>query len=145
MLQSIQLKGAKMLHYYISNDNSGEHFAVSHNTVGSVLVQLGDKSGEQIRVMLTPEDARFMAQKLLKMADISDENLKDRYKLYLEENDIKKYIKQASPITWTNNVEEAKVLLNWTEIHLVLDQYKIMYPDQELPEIDRFREENQTT
>ena len=52
-----------MLHNHIKDDNSGDHWAVSHNSNGQVLVQL-QEGGEQVRVALTPEQASHMIEKL---------------------------------------------------------------------------------
>lgn len=52
-----------MLHNNIKDDNSGDHWAVSHNSNGKVLIQL-QENGEQVRVALTPEQALYMIEKL---------------------------------------------------------------------------------
>jgi hypothetical protein len=50
-----------MRHEYLEPGSlSGEHYGVSHNDVDKVLVQLGDKEGNQIRVALTIQHAEFM-------------------------------------------------------------------------------------
>lgn len=134
-----------MYHFHTKNDNSGEHFGVSHNTQGRVLVQLGDATGEQVRIIITSENARFMARRLIEMADISDEELKNRHILYVEENETKKYIKSINPIVFTTDIKEAKILLNWNEIHENIAQYKEQFPEQPLPDIDTFKEWEQLT
>ena len=61
-----------MIHHYISNDTSGDHFGVSvSESTGLILVQLQDK-GEQVRVAMSPERARNMAALLLKSAELME-------------------------------------------------------------------------
>ena len=54
-----------MLHNHIKDDSLGDHWAVSHNSNGKVLVQL-QENGDQVRVALTPEQASYMIEKLKK-------------------------------------------------------------------------------
>ena len=49
-----------------------DHYAVSFNSIGQVLVQL-QQNGEQVRVGLTPDEARHMAQLLLAKADAAQQ------------------------------------------------------------------------
>ena len=45
------------------------HYAASTDAFGQVLVQLGDAYGEQLRIPVTPEQARHFAGLLLSCAD----------------------------------------------------------------------------
>jgi hypothetical protein len=62
-----------MLHNYVKNDHSGDHWAAGVNTPvlegqeAKVLVQLQDK-GEQVRLAMTPDQAEAMARELLHRA-----------------------------------------------------------------------------
>ena len=56
-----------MRHYYTEAPNC--HFATNTNGYGVVLVQLGDERGEQVRICLTPEEARGFARLLAEKAD----------------------------------------------------------------------------
>ena len=59
-----------MKHYYTEPDNiKGVHWAASTDCFGSVLVQLGDSQQEQVRIELTPVQARIFADKLYAEAD----------------------------------------------------------------------------
>ncbi len=60
-----------MRHYRTARDN-GDHYACSYNDSGQVLVQLQEVylSGavDQVRVRLTPDEARHLAQLLIEAA-----------------------------------------------------------------------------
>lgn len=57
-----------MLHHYLRNDTSGDHWGVSlSSSVPCVLVQL-QQDGEQVRVQMTPEQADAMAEELRRFA-----------------------------------------------------------------------------
>ena len=63
-----------MIHHYIdlSPDSiSGAHWAAGQNGQGGVIAQLGDEQGEQVRVVLTPEQADEFAAKLNESARIA--------------------------------------------------------------------------
>lgn len=62
-----------MLHHYLDTSNtSGDHYAVSRSgMVAKVLAQL-QSEGEQVRVALTPAQARHFARLLLAKADEVD-------------------------------------------------------------------------
>lgn len=60
-----------MIHNSIKDDTSGDHYAVgqnSHGGVGVVLAQI-QSDGEQVRISLTPEQARHFAKGLILKAD----------------------------------------------------------------------------
>lgn len=60
-----------MLHHRLSSYPipTGAHYGVSISTeTNTVLVQLQDKRAEQIRVRMTPEEARWMAKDLIEKA-----------------------------------------------------------------------------
>lgn len=48
------------------------HYAASHDAFGRVLVQLGDSYGEQLRLSLTPSQARHFAATILEAAEQAD-------------------------------------------------------------------------
>lgn len=56
-----------MRHYY-TQEGRGAHFAVNSTGTGAVVTQLGDTSAEQVRISLTPEEARGFAARLLEAA-----------------------------------------------------------------------------
>ncbi len=58
-----------MIHHCVRDDNSGDHYAVARSgSARAVLVQLQDR-GEQVRLMMSPDQARHMAALLLAKAD----------------------------------------------------------------------------
>lgn len=60
-----------MLHHDVKEDNSGDHWAVSNDNQGKVLIQL-QESGEQVRVALNATQAREMLSQLVKVIEISE-------------------------------------------------------------------------
>lgn len=60
-----------MLHHDIKKDNSGDHWAVSNDNQGKVLIQL-QESGEQVRVALNATQAREMLSQLIKVIEVSE-------------------------------------------------------------------------
>lgn len=60
-----------MRHYYLDEkgEASSEHWGVGKSQHNKVLVQLGDKKGEQIRLSYTAEEATSMANALLDMVE----------------------------------------------------------------------------
>lgn len=57
-----------MLHHYIRNDNSGDHYAVGIDTTNQVvLIQIQD-NGEQVRITLTPQQSIDLATLIVKNA-----------------------------------------------------------------------------
>ncbi len=68
-----------MRHVYLRNDASADHYAVGLNSQpGTVLAQL-QAQGEQVRVVLTPEQARDFARRLLLAADKAPQPAWKRY------------------------------------------------------------------
>lgn len=62
-----------MLHHYIKDDTSGEHWGVSSDTSkGIVLTQIQEGS-TQARIQITPTQAREFACELIRNADLIDE------------------------------------------------------------------------
>lgn len=59
-----------MRHHYLNDSLSGSHWGVSAGYDRQPLVQLQDEEGQQVRVKLTPGQARAMAQELLRYADL---------------------------------------------------------------------------
>ena len=57
-----------MIHNCVNE--KGDHWAANHNGYGEVLVQL-QEGMEQVRLRLTVEQARDMANKILQLADIA--------------------------------------------------------------------------
>ena len=58
-----------MLHRYLRDDTSGDHWAVGYSeSTPCVLVQL-QQDGEQVRVQMTPEQADAMAEELRRFAE----------------------------------------------------------------------------
>ncbi len=57
-----------MRHHY-THEGRGAHFCAGTNCFGKVVTQLGDTSGEQLRISLTPAEARAYAAKLIASAD----------------------------------------------------------------------------
>ena len=53
---------------YVVVDQRGSFYAVGHNGLGGVLVQMGDLDGTRARVALTPEQAEEMAAALARAA-----------------------------------------------------------------------------
>jgi len=55
-----------MLHHHLSSydELTGAHYGVSRNKK-SILVQLQDERGEQVRVKMTPEEAERMGMDLI--------------------------------------------------------------------------------
>lgn len=66
-----------MLHNKLSlyEITSGAHYSVGHSGEGSnkVLAQLSDERADQLRVRMTPDEARYMAKLLIENADKSEE------------------------------------------------------------------------
>lgn len=60
-----------MKHNYITDDVNGDHWAVSRDGNGNVLVQVQEE-GLQARVAITPQIARQFAELLIVMAYKSD-------------------------------------------------------------------------
>ena len=61
-----------MIHHRIRPDSTmPTHYGVSTDSFGSVLVQIGDAYGEQLRIPLTPEQARHFASLLLSRAEMA--------------------------------------------------------------------------
>jgi len=60
-----------MKHYYLNPDDaSGEHYAIDLNCLGDrVLLQIGDRHGQQARLVLTPDQACVIAAKLVATAE----------------------------------------------------------------------------
>jgi hypothetical protein len=56
-----------MIHHYIKEDASGDHYAVSHSSTGSVLIQL-QENGEQVRLAISPEQAIHLYEEIKKHA-----------------------------------------------------------------------------
>lgn len=48
-----------MKHYYLSDDSSGDHYAVGHNNMKEVLVQI-QEGGSQARLAITAEQAEHL-------------------------------------------------------------------------------------
>lgn len=59
-----------MIHNYTKDDKSGEHWAVSHNGYGEVLIQVQEE-GNQARIKLTIEQATQLANKILQSIEIA--------------------------------------------------------------------------
>jgi hypothetical protein len=61
-----------MIHHHTTLE-PGDHYAVGTSANGAVLAQLqhvrSSGIGDQVRVMLTPEEARHLAQLLLEVAE----------------------------------------------------------------------------
>lgn len=58
-----------MLHHYLREDTSGDHWAVGRDSFHKkVIVQLQEE-GNQARVAMTAEQARQMAAELIRHAD----------------------------------------------------------------------------
>jgi hypothetical protein len=48
-----------MRHHYI-NERDDEHYGVATNGDGGVLLQVGDERGQQVRILLTVDQALFL-------------------------------------------------------------------------------------
>ena len=71
-----------MQHNHIGNDNSGDHWGVSFNSNGQVIVQL-QENGEQVRLAMTTEQASHMIEKLKKAIEQTPlNNLNKMYKIF---------------------------------------------------------------
>lgn len=70
-----------MRHYRTAKDN-GDHYACNHNDIGQVLVQLQQVyqsgSADQVRIGLTPDEARHFAQLILEAAERAENADPDR-------------------------------------------------------------------
>lgn len=64
-----------MKHHYLKAGTNPTHWAANTNARGAVLVQLGDEDGEQVRVAITPEQARILAGQILQSAADADMQL----------------------------------------------------------------------
>ena len=57
-----------MMHNYTS-EGSSEHWAAATDGFGAVLVKIGDYQGEQLRIPLTPEQAKAFGTALTAAAE----------------------------------------------------------------------------
>lgn len=57
-----------MIHNYVRNDLSGDHWGTGVSQHKEVLVQL-QKDGEQVRLNMSPEEAEHLARALLHRAE----------------------------------------------------------------------------
>lgn len=87
-----------MLHNCIKDDNSGDHWGVSYNANGQVLVQL-QESGEQVRLGLNLDHAKAMYEKL---AQAIEKASQCAYIIHNNNGQIQ-YLETITPEVWTSN------------------------------------------
>jgi hypothetical protein len=71
-----------MIHIYIGDNSTGEHYAVAKAAIpeGKVLVQIQDQQGDQVRVALTPEQAMDLCRRIrYAISDVEYEKGKGSY------------------------------------------------------------------
>lgn len=65
-----------MIHHNIKNDNSGDHYGVSYNYLGNILLQV-QQAGEQVRVPLDIEQSKHIIELLIKNIVLAEQAILD--------------------------------------------------------------------
>lgn len=122
-----------MIHHYIT---SNQHWAVSHNGYGNVLLQLSDNS-DQVRLSLSPVQAQELLIELQAMIKVSQKDNELEFRILLPRNSLACamtiaedngssdfYVCELEPVLWTTNMNNAMHFISLNEVIYVIEELK---------------------
>ena len=124
-----------MIHNYISNN---QHWAVSHNSYGDILIQLGD-SADQVRLALSPVQAQQLLNQLQSMIKVAQKDRELEFRILYPINNLTSFMKfdeyvenqniflsDISVPTWTTNPEKALHFISINDVLSAIEHLKTL-------------------